>query len=286
MSDYYQFLEVAPTAPMTEVEAAIANKYNKWRRLVTHHDPEIAEEASRALRQLEQARTTLTDPEQRAVYDQSLRSGGLADPTRQPQSLPTPPPPRKPPAAQSARVETHRDDRVDAWVCEKCETPNQVGLLYCKQCGNQIGRECPNCGNLIEARAPVCSHCGVRFEEALQIVQKDYVLQLRQDIEAHRNEIRRIEQRRGFLGNVIGQLDLRTSWPFIVGGYVVLFLLSAVVEDGACLTPLLCLTVLTGIFLFTGYQRSSQAIGEINAHQRQIDELEGLIKSIKAGGGG
>ena len=48
MATYYEFLQVAPTASVAEIEAAWEERYNHWRRLVTHHDPQVVNEANQS----------------------------------------------------------------------------------------------------------------------------------------------------------------------------------------------------------------------------------------------
>ncbi len=84
MTNYYQTLNLSPSATTRQIEAAIDHQYNKWRRLVTHHDPNIAHQANQALRLLQDIRGTLTNPAKREVYDKAIglrgTVGGLADP--------------------------------------------------------------------------------------------------------------------------------------------------------------------------------------------------------------
>ena len=136
MTTYYEILGLSPTASGAEIEAVLDTAYNKWRRLVTHHDPKVVEEANHSLRTLQQIRATLTDPAKRAAYDQSLNVGGLADPEallRAAQPAPATTPQTPPPAP--ARTEK----RADAWVCRKCNMANAVGLQFCSDCGNEMG---------------------------------------------------------------------------------------------------------------------------------------------------
>ncbi len=177
MLTYYEVLQTSPDATPADIEQAYEKQYNHWRRLVTHHDPEMVNRANQALQLLQKIHATLTDPRQRATYNASLgATGGLADPnaatassglsqvtpptTRSP-SLPTAPvivvpPPLKP------------EDRVDAWICPKCKQPNGLESLYCKDCGQTIGVYCPNCHRLIEAIAKFCPACGINVPLTLR----------------------------------------------------------------------------------------------------------------------
>lgn len=58
----YEFLGVPYTAKSQEVEAAIDARMNETRRLVTNHNPEVAFQAQKDLRLLEEARRILLDP--------------------------------------------------------------------------------------------------------------------------------------------------------------------------------------------------------------------------------
>ena len=62
MPNYYEVLKLLPTATRTEVEYAIEAEYNQWRRLVTHHDPKMVEQANRHLRVLEEISINIVRP--------------------------------------------------------------------------------------------------------------------------------------------------------------------------------------------------------------------------------
>lgn len=187
MSTYYEMLKIQPTATITEIEAAIETQYHQWRRLVTHHDPNVVEQANRSLRALEQIRTTLTDPTRRAVYDEAIgvrgQIGGLADPEALlSQATQPPPPPRPAPTAKPA------EERLDAWVCPKCQSSNPVGARHCTRCGQQLGQECPKCRQLIPRVATFCSHCGTEIQAFLRQQQAEEAARLAQEREAARQQ--------------------------------------------------------------------------------------------------
>jgi len=165
MTTYYEFLQVSSTATVAEIEAAYEDRYNHWRRLVTHHDPEVVNRANQALRWLEKAHVTLTDPAKREAYDAGigLRGpvGGLAD--LEAGSGDTGPPPGPDFGSQRAGASV-TGQRVDAWVCPQCQAPNPLGTRFCNRCGQQLGIKCPKCGKLTQAAAPYCSECGVDIE--------------------------------------------------------------------------------------------------------------------------
>lgn len=160
MPNYYEILQIRPDAPAPEIEVACEAQYNRWRRLVTHHDPAVVNQAGQALRFLEAARATLLDPAKRAAYDAGLGRpgtlGGLADPQARPR-IGVPPPPKSP----SPTPESAANVPPDAWVCPECHALNTRKMPYCPQCGAQMARACPKCGELMEKAAQFCSHCGV-----------------------------------------------------------------------------------------------------------------------------
>lgn len=197
MPSYYEVLKLESNASVDFIEAAIDERYNEFRRLVNHHDPNVVEQANRALRQLEDIRSTLTNPEKRALYDQSLSFGGLADPTAILQGISsgtgfaTPPPPK--PARED-------DPGLTAWKCSQCGKSNRVGSKTCSNCGNVLARECPNlCGSVVLLGEKYCSNCGKSVEEALgklqfefERAQKAFVDDLRSKIQSKRNELNRL----------------------------------------------------------------------------------------------
>jgi cell division protein FtsB len=165
-------LSVEPTANTNEIEDAIDEHYHKWRRLVTHHDPKVVNQANEALQTLETIRATLTNPDQRRIYDAAIGVGekvmGLGDPeaviAQAEVTAGAKPPPA--PAPKAAQADAAPSKRVDAWVCPECGTPNAIGLRYCNECGAQIGTECTKCDELVEMAAKFCAACGVNQEEA------------------------------------------------------------------------------------------------------------------------
>lgn len=174
MPTYYDVLQLAPTATTADIENACDTQYHHWRRLVTHHDPQVVNQANTALQRLETIRATLTHPERRAVYDAQIRSnhtdtvGGLGDPAAAPGAVITlPPNPQDVPVfAQMQQSPLELEERVDAWVCPACQMANAIGNAYCKDCGETIGIRCPKCHQMIQANAIFCSHCGVNVANA------------------------------------------------------------------------------------------------------------------------
>lgn len=193
MPNYYEILQVVPSATIADIESACEERYHRWRRLVTHHDPETADKAARALRILEQIRTTLTDPVKRAAYDATLdldaTLSGLADPlARRPtSSVPAPAPP--PPAPAQTTSSAGPPARLDAWICPNCHTASPIGTRFCRHCGNEIARNCPKCDKVIEKTIRFCPECGVEVEAYIAQKEREAAEQeRRRQEEAQRRE--------------------------------------------------------------------------------------------------
>jgi hypothetical protein len=169
MTTYYEILQIQPTASIAEIQAAVDEQYNQWRRLTTHHDPIVVNQANQALQALETIRSTLTDPGKRTVYDSAIGLngiiGGVADPglilkqsssksviSTSPKSPPTQPVQFTGPSASI--------QRMDAWICPKCHKSNSTGAQFCEGCGNRIGDSCPKCGKITELVNAYCPACG------------------------------------------------------------------------------------------------------------------------------
>jgi hypothetical protein len=165
-----------------EIEQALDEQYHKWRRLVTHHDPQVVNRANQALQIVERMRTTLLNPQRRRSYDAALGVGeavlGLADPDANVAAGSVASSSPAPPAKQSAGAA-----RVDAWICPQCETPNTLGLRFCRDCGHRIGVECTKCGELVEAAAKFCAACGVNQETARYETEMLRLAQVRAQME-------------------------------------------------------------------------------------------------------
>ena len=172
MPTYYEIINVVPTASRPEIEQALDVQYNRWRRLVTHHDPDVVNQANQALQALEKVRAVLTDPGKRSAYDAAVSSvvSGLEDPAAHPpipEGLPVPPGqmasgpqpfPHHLPPTQSSALRT--------WMCPKCQSPNVVNSQFCKTCGESLAISCPICSKLVEIGAQFCTNCGVSIPQA------------------------------------------------------------------------------------------------------------------------
>ena len=187
MPTYYEMLKLEPAANTSEIEDAIDEQYHKWRRLVTHHDPKVVNQANEALQTLETIRATLTNPEQRRIYDAAIGVGekvmGLGDPDAVMAQVGPSSSAQPPPAPMTTQEETPPSKRVDAWVCPECDTPNSIGLRYCNECGAQIGAECTQCGELVEMAAKFCAACGVNQEDARYEAELERQAEVRSEIE-------------------------------------------------------------------------------------------------------
>ena len=170
---YYEILKVQPIASVSEIEAAYEAQYNQWRRLVTHHDPSVVNQANQALDMLQRIRVTLTDIAKRAGYDEAIGIsgpiGGLADPEVLSRTLTPPSPIPRKRSDTLAQSPATSEQRVDAWTCPRCHTANLVRTRFCKNCGQSLGRTCPNCDQLIEVAAKFCTECGADDRVALRI---------------------------------------------------------------------------------------------------------------------
>jgi len=187
MASYYEVLKLTPTASVEEIQAAIDEQYNQFLHLVNHQNPEVVEQANRALRQLEQIRVTLTDTDKRIVYDQSLNFGGLADPGAILASAGIAGP-LTPPAPQPVAEE---DANLKAWKCNQCGKANRVGSKICSKCGIVLARDCPNgCGNVVHLSDTYCSNCGGSVAEGLAKLQLKFDEDQKNAIEAMRTETR------------------------------------------------------------------------------------------------
>ena len=161
--NYYQILGIVPTATISEIEAAWEALYNKWRQLVTHR--EYGLQAEEALRNLEQVRKVLTNPDRRAAYDAGIGlgggTGGLVDPSAILAGLP--------PTFGAAQRPGHNQcdpaQRVDAWLCPECGAASAIATMFCQQCGTRLGRDCPFCHQPVYVRAVYCPKCGVNIAD-------------------------------------------------------------------------------------------------------------------------
>jgi RNA polymerase subunit RPABC4/transcription elongation factor Spt4 len=173
MPNYYELLRVKPNANDAEIQSAFDQQYEQWRRLVTHHDPNVVNQANQAIQLLEKIRATLTDPTKRNDYDEAIGikgvTAGLADPNilLNVQTF------SSPPSSRPATIPTAATQRPDVWVCGKCHAVSAKGTRFCGSCGNALGQDCPNCRKLIQATIKFCPECGSNVAEARLIAERE-----------------------------------------------------------------------------------------------------------------
>lgn len=223
----YQFIGVPNSATTVEIDAAIFAKYNEVRRLVSHHDPTIVNQANSSLQVIEHARTILLDPQKKSAYDASIglgsATGGLADPQAilqrfNPVMAATPPAGR--PGETNFQAAPIVVDRADSWVCPACQTLNPIGTRFCKKCGKEIGVPCPNCQSLVETHATYCQKCGVNVPET--VLKRDEELRMQQMAEAEEKRI--AEEQLAILGPIVKTANIAQNSTII--GFVLTVVLG------------------------------------------------------------
>lgn len=263
MPTYYEILGIEHTASETEIQTAYETQYNRLRRLVTHHDPGMANKANQALQWLDKARGVLLDADMRQAYDAGIGLsgivGGLGDPQALEQGVVSPgalagavmP---APPAPRSKTPVTLAQDRADAWICPKCQGVNAIGTRFCKHCGQQVGSECVNCGQLVQIDAEFCPACGVNIHQARRQKEMQAAAEQQRQKEAARREAEEkarteAQERRmnglrvglGFLGAILGGIAAPLAWAavwpdvmgegFCIGVQVILGLIGGAIAS-------------------------------------------------------
>ena len=198
MPTYYEILKVNHTASVQELQTAIDDKYTQCRRLVTHYDPSVVNQANVALQSLEKIRETLLSPELKSIYDEALgfsgsQLGGLMDPDMHVSQLPGTTavfpsmavgrPVQQPVAPVNPLTSSAP---VDGWHCEKCKEVNPVGSSYCKSCGADLGQPCPQCGTPYEITSKFCPSCGINPREFIEEQERVQA----ENLELRRQEVR------------------------------------------------------------------------------------------------
>ncbi len=171
MQDFYSLLEIDRSATVDQISTAIDEQYDKWRRLTSHHDAQLQNQANQALFQIEQARNTLLDLTKKGPYDVELGAGGIADPDaiHQHSGLHSPLTPLRSPISSTAL------ERTDAWVCNSCKKANPIGSIHCQQCGRSVGQICVKCDTTSPATAKFCLSCGVNLAELKTQIEQDAI---------------------------------------------------------------------------------------------------------------
>jgi len=148
MPSYYEILKVPLTASTMEIQQAIDREYAKVRLLVTHHDQSVVNQADQALAILENARTILLDPVQRAAYDSQVGTvGGLGLAFRPTTGAPMLGAAMAPPnVGGMAPAPASQVAPLSMWICSSCQTPNRPQSKFCAKCGQALSRFCAKCG--------------------------------------------------------------------------------------------------------------------------------------------
>lgn len=300
MSTYYELLGISPNASQDEVESAINTQYNKWRRLVNHHDPEIALQANQSLHTLEKIRQVLLSKDERRKYDAELGVvpqgvSGLIDPDaishQNPQTI-------MPISHIFPRSEVGSNRRVDAWVCQYCDSPNPIGTQFCSKCGKKIGELCPKCHELMALMDDYCSNCGINKEEHFRlIIQPQNISTLQSKVNSAKNKVMQ-------LNRILGRLIITKSmlekeglspeptgcWPdpimgvwstiLLFGIFFRNFSLDKDISYWWWLVNWVCMMIIRGVYL--NRLNKGTIIKEKNRLQSDINALEMKERQIRA----
>jgi len=188
MPSYYEILKVPLTASTMEIQQAIDREYAKVRLLVTHHDQSVVNQADQALAILENARTILLDPVQRAAYDSQVGTvGGLGLAFRPTTGAPMLGAAMAPPnVGGMAPAPASQVAPLSMWICSSCQTPNRPQSKFCAKCGQALSRFCAKCGAANDLSVEFCSNCGTNIQEYIQ--QKEIEHQKHLALERQRQE--------------------------------------------------------------------------------------------------
>jgi len=291
---YYEILGVSTTATTAEIEAACEARYNHWRRLVTHHDPEVANKANQALRWLEKIRATLGDPARRAAYDVSIELpneiGGLADPQAGPTTRTATPPRPKPRESGNASPRA-ATPRVDAWVCSECQTANAAGTRFCEKCGHQMGQDCPSCGHRIKSRTSFCPECGIDIEAVHRQRRQERLQELQTQIQEQQVALQNLEQSgRKFIifpwpkdKQLLQSIWKSTNRNLHLTAVLILLGASLVLlfNQNLCFGVVLTVPTAMIIALYSYYTQRAEVRRRIQSYGERIAGLEREIKQIE-----
>lgn len=272
MATYYEMLELAPSASHNEIDEACERLYLRWKGLVTHHDPATATQANQAIQQIETIRTTLTNPSNRAIYDQALNggvTGGLVDLTAVGTpigggQLVTPPPPRPAVITETPPAAAHQPGM---WACPKdgCGADNPPQTKFCFKCGTQLVRQCPNCDKMaLLVATQRCGECGFSLEAATE--RRDLrgkALELNQEIE-------RLKRAKNAL---ILQKSNSKGWIWLIIGAVCL---------GVIAISVMASSVLGGLVLLLGAGALGWAAMSANPSKKYDPQIQNVQDQIRA----
>ena len=198
MPDHYQLLNVSPTASAEQIQSA----YHRERARLLADAGEDESRVAPALQALEQAYAVLSDPGQRAAYDQARglntdRALVVGD------------------QSSALQTTTAQAPRLEERLCPKCGRPNPIQATMCAYCAEQISRPCPKCGNPAIVDERVCGRCGTVIAEYDQQRFMQAEARKRQ-IEAERiaadARVEKLEQSHG-KNRVFGAV----FWAFVLG---------------------------------------------------------------------
>ena len=152
MSNFYQLLNVLPTASTSEIQSA----YAKVRAQLVSSSETDAGALAVQTQSLEEAYTTLSDPSRRAAYDRSLgaTAPGVALVIASQPNVITLPQPVVPPQVQQP--------------CPHCGGLNPVQATMCVHCNKQVARPCPTCAQIVILGQTVCPRCNTMMTEYAQ----------------------------------------------------------------------------------------------------------------------
>jgi len=179
--NYYEILNIQPTSPRAEIEQSLDAQYKKLRQLVTHHDPNVVNQANLGLQTLEKMRSVLIDDGRRSAYDAAINSsvGNFVDPTSNPlmtNSLSASSIRGSPPLSAPRSLPPTQASAQRVWTCPECQSHNAVNSQFCKKCGESLASPCPECNSLVEKSSKFCTNCGVNIVKAQQ--KKDWEKEL------------------------------------------------------------------------------------------------------------
>ncbi len=288
MSNYYEILGLDSNVSIDVIEAKLDEQYAKWRALVTHHDSEIASQASKAIQTIEQARNVLTDPAKKQAYDRDLQAklatmGGLVDPSVVGQ-VPMGQPnfgmvmPRRPMMGGQQKPQV---ERLDAWICSKCQRPNPKGTTFCVKCGAVVGVNCPSCGVLGDYSDQFCSECGKDKKAVFEENKAMRLKELNDNISKLENDISfAMSDPRGYAKSTSGKKTnsgCNVVSIVIVSGFLISVGIGFLNKDWVAPGILLILAPI----LILGIQFLSQANNTKKQVARQIETMEGYIRQMK-----
>ncbi|MDD2521353.1 MAG: hypothetical protein PHW11_00825 [Anaerolineaceae bacterium] len=291
MINYYELLRLQNNAQQVEIENRLDEQYQKWRALVTHHDPAVVTQANQALQTIEQARAVLLDPLRRQDYNRKLSeelatSAGLLDPDlvlTQPSysgAMMTGTPMIEAAAGSPASI-----DRTDAWICqnEDCGKANPIGTTYCVKCGASVGKNCPNCNVMVEAANTFCSSCGVDKLEFFEANKRENIASLRKQINTLQEDINLATSRPGKYAQLhSSQLERKGNCLITLvssAAWVLVFALGDWNLTALILGLIVFFIILTVLSLLQN--KNAVAARVEDSLKPQILELERLISEVK-----